>query len=457
MKYVLIGAGPAGVQAAEVIRQEDRAGEITLVSGEPGEPYSRMAIPYILTGRIDEQGARPRKTAGHFASLGIRYRNNKAVMVHAGASGGTVDLDDGTTLAYDRLLVATGSSPTLPPVPGTDLPAVVTCWTLEDARLIAAKLHPGARVVMVGAGFVAGVCMKSLVESGAQLTVIAGRVGQILRSMMTPNGSALLQRWLEGQGVNVVTKGRIERIEPGPRVVMDTRSFDADLVILATGVRPNVAFLEGTGAEIDQGIVINDRMETTVPCIYAAGDVAQGRDFSTGEWIVHALQPTATEHGRAAALNMTGKNVPYRGSLSMNVLDTVGLLSYTFGLWQGREGGDTAGECRRRTLPVQATLLRRRRAYRRHQHRPTRPRRRHSRPDSDPVPPRPMEGKADEGPEPADGGICRADPQAELRREQEGLRQPPVVSSLCPTTLRIVKPICAISPARSIDGSCSRG
>jgi NAD(P)H-nitrite reductase large subunit len=81
-------------------------------------------------------------------------------------------------------------------------------------------------------------------------------------------------------------------------------------------------------------------MQTTVPCIYAAGDVAQGRDFSTGEWVVHALQPTATEHGRAAAVNMAGKDVPYRGSLSMNVLDTVGLLSYTFGMWQGREGGD---------------------------------------------------------------------------------------------------------------------
>jgi NAD(P)H-nitrite reductase large subunit len=195
---------------------------------------------------------------------------------------------------------------------------------------------------MVGAGFVAGVCMKSLVESGAQLTVIAGRVGQILRSMMTPAGSAILQRWLEGKGVNVVTKGRIERIEPGPRLVMDNQSFDADLIILATGVRPNIAFLDGTGTEIDQGIVINDRMESTVPGIYAAGDVAQGRDFSTGEWVVHALQPTATEHGRVAALNMAGKDAPYRGSLSMNVLDTVGLLSYTFGLWQGRAGGDNA-------------------------------------------------------------------------------------------------------------------
>jgi NAD(P)H-nitrite reductase large subunit len=341
MKYVIIGAGPAGVRAAETLRREDATGEITLVSGEPGEPYARMAIPYILSGRIDEDGAHQRRSPGHFDSLRIRYLNGKAVRTHAGPNGGKVDLDDGSTLEYDRLLVATGSSPTLPPIPGTDLEGCVPCWTLEDARVIAAKLKPGTRVVMMGAGFVAGVIMKSLVESGVHLSVLAGRQGQILRSMMTPVGSSMIQRWLESRGVNVITKGRSERIEPGPRLVMDNQTLDADLIILATGVPPNVSFLEGTGAEIDEGIVVNDRMETTVPCIYAAGDVAQGRDFSTGEWVVHALQPTATEHGRVAAMNMAGKNVPYQGSLGMNVLDTVGLISYTFGLWKGKEGGDT--------------------------------------------------------------------------------------------------------------------
>lgn len=340
MKYVIIGAGPAGVRAAETLRQQDPAGEITLLSGEAGEPYARMAIPYILTGRITEAGAHQRKSADHFANLKIRLLNRKATKVHPGPDGGSVDLEDGSRLAYDRLLVATGSSPAQPPIPGTDVDGVVTCWTLEDARAIAAKLRPGARVVMVGAGFVAGVCMKSLVQSGVQLSVIAGRAGQILRSMMTPAGSSMLQRWLENKGVNVITQGRTERIEPGPRLVMDNQVIDADLIILATGVRPNLSFLAGTGAEIDQGIIIDDHMRTTVPCIYAAGDVAQGRDFSTGEWVVHALQPTATEHGRVAALNMAGKNAPYRGSLSMNVLDTVGLISHTFGQWQGREGGE---------------------------------------------------------------------------------------------------------------------
>ena len=341
MKYVIIGAGPAGVRAAEVLRQEDPTGEITLVSGEPGEPYARMAIPYILTGLIDEDGTQQRKTVGHFDGLGIRYLNNKAKEVRANGNGGAVELDDGSTLDYDRLLVATGSSPTHPPIPGTEIEGCVACWTLEDARVIAEHLKPGAKVVMMGAGFVAGVIMKSLVESGVKLSVIAGRSGQILRSMMTPVGSKMLQRWLEIKGVNVITEGRCERIEPGPRLIMDNQVLDADLIILATGVRPNVSFLDGTGAEIDEGIVIDDHMQTTVPFIYAAGDVAQGRDFSTGEWVVHALQPTATEHGRVAALNMSGKDVPYRGSLGMNVLDTVGLLSYTFGLWKGREGEDT--------------------------------------------------------------------------------------------------------------------
>lgn len=342
MKHLILGAGPAGVRAAETLRQADPQGEITLVGDELGAPYARMAIPYVLAGHIDDAGALQRKDGGHFERLRVRYLHARAIRVQPGSDGGRVDFADGSSLPYDRLLVATGSSPTMPPFPGTGLPGVVTCWTLDDAHAIASRLGPGRRVVMVGAGFVAGVCMKPLVLSGASLSVVAGRSGQILRSMMTPVGSRILQRWLERQGVTVLSEGRIERIEAGPRLVMDQRALGADLIILATGVHPNVDFLEGTGVQIDQGIVIDEHMRTSVPGIYAAGDVAQGRDFSTGEWVVHALQPTATEHGRVAAMNMAGKDLPYRGSLSMNVLDTVGLVSHTFGLWRERPGVDVA-------------------------------------------------------------------------------------------------------------------
>ena len=126
MKYVLIGAGPAGVRAAETLRKEDPTGEITLVGGEPGAPYARMAIPYVLNKSITESGALQRKADLRYDLQGIRYLNRKALKVHARADGGTVDLDDGSTLDYDRLLVATGSSPSLPPIPGTDLPGVLT-------------------------------------------------------------------------------------------------------------------------------------------------------------------------------------------------------------------------------------------------------------------------------------------------------------------------------------------
>ena len=342
MNFVIIGAGPAGVRAAEALRENAPSAQITLLSGEAGEPYARMAIPYVLSGAIGEEGARQRRELHHLQALSVRYLNHRALKVHARADGGEVALDDGTHLPYDRLLVATGSSPVPPPLPGIDLPGVLSCWTLDDARQIAAKLVPGARVVMLGAGFVAGVCMKSLVGSGARLSVVAGRSGQILRSMMTPLGSGILQRWLESRGVDVITQGKSLRIEPGPRLVMDTRTIDADLIILATGVQPNVAFLEGTGVEIRSGVVVDEHMRTSVPGIYAAGDVAQGRDFSTGQWVVHALQPTATEHGRIAGINMAGKEVAYRGSLSMNVLDTLGLISHTFGLWEGVAGGEVA-------------------------------------------------------------------------------------------------------------------
>jgi NAD(P)H-nitrite reductase large subunit len=143
----------------------------------------------------------------------------------------------------------------------------------------------------------------------------------------------------------VLTSTQVVKVGPGKarrfQVALDKgQPLDADLIIVATGVRPRAGFLKGSGVEMGQGIRVNEHLQTNLPDIYAAGDVAEGRDFSTGDWAVHPIQPTASEHGRVAALNMAGQPATYQGSLIMNVLETVGLVSYSFGQWLGVAGGE---------------------------------------------------------------------------------------------------------------------
>ncbi|MDH3920576.1 MAG: NAD(P)/FAD-dependent oxidoreductase, partial [Rhodospirillales bacterium] len=159
-RYVIVGAGPAGVIAAETLRQQDADGEIVLLGGEPEPPYSRMAIPYYLTGGIEESGTHLRKAQDHYAKLGIEVRQAAVSKVDTGAN--SLVLADGSALPYDQLLLATGASPVRPPVPGLDLPGVHHCWTLEDARQIADLADPGASVVLMGAGFIGCIILESL-------------------------------------------------------------------------------------------------------------------------------------------------------------------------------------------------------------------------------------------------------------------------------------------------------
>ena len=342
MGHIIIGAGPAGVTAAETLSKIVPEKGVTLISGESGPPYARMAIPYLLSGSIDEPGTYIRKDAHHFENLGVRLTEDRVLSVDADKQ--TVNVASGHTLPYDTLLVATGSSPSAPPINGLDTPGVHACWTLADAREIMQIAQPGSKIVLMGVGFVACIILQGLIElvaKGSNITVIAGPSGRMVRSMMDETAGGMIRRWCEDKGLRVVSGSRVAKIEDGPKVHMgDGEVLDADLVIVATGVKPNTDFLDGTGVEIDEGILIDDYMRTTVPTIFAAGDCAQGYDFTTRERTVHAIQPAAVEHGKAAALNMAGRNVAYKGALPMNVLNTLDLLATSIGRWQGIEGGD---------------------------------------------------------------------------------------------------------------------
>ena len=155
--------------------------------------------------------------------------------------------------------------------------------------------------------------------------------------------------WRNGvlKGLDVHTSCSVESVTVADKnqvevSLSDGSKLPAALVITATGVTPNTEMLEGTGIKLDIGVLVNNSMQTSNADIYAAGDVAQGIDFSTGNFEVQAIQPTATDHGRIAALNMSGNTTEHHGTVNMNVLDTMGLISCSFGLWMGVDGGDMA-------------------------------------------------------------------------------------------------------------------
>ena len=344
--HVIIGAGPAGVIAAETIRKQAPADTITLIGDEPETPYSRMAIPYLLMGNIGEPGTYLRKSMTHFADLRIERVTARVQRIDTASR--SLALDNGSTLGYDTLLIATGSKPAQPPVPGIQSPNVHTCWTLDDARAIMAKAGPGTRVLQMGAGFIGCIIMEALASRGVHLSVVEMGDRMVPR-MMGPVAGGMIRRWVEGKGVQVHTGARVERIEvPEPaaqpaamRVHLSTGVvLEADLVISATGVKPAMGFLEGSGVMCLQGVLTDEHMQTSVPGVYAAGDCAEAFDKVSGKTIVSAIQPNAAEQARVAALNMVGQTAELMGVTQINVLDTLGLISSSFGNWEGLPGGE---------------------------------------------------------------------------------------------------------------------
>ncbi|MCP4876541.1 MAG: NAD(P)/FAD-dependent oxidoreductase [Gammaproteobacteria bacterium] len=344
MQHIIIGAGPAGVIAAETLRKADPAAQIAIIGDEPEPPYSRMAIPYYLSDNIEESGSYLRDPDRHFEAQNIELVQQRVDEVDTAAK--QLSLADGSNRVYDKLLIATGSRPVSPPIPGLELPQVHSCWTLEDARNIIKLAQPGSSVVLIGAGFIGCIILEALVKRGVKLAVIETGNRMVPR-MLDEKAGGLLDTWCRKEGIDVHTSCSVDGItaQADNQVevsLSDGGKLGAALVITATGVKANIDLLEGTGINTDRGILVNRRMQTSSPDVYAAGDVAQGVDFSTGNFEVQAIQPTATDHGRIAALNMAGQGGEHHGTLNMNVLDTVGLVSCSFGLWMGVDDGDSA-------------------------------------------------------------------------------------------------------------------
>jgi len=344
--HVILGAGPAGVIAAETIRKNAPLDSITIIGDESEPPYSRMAIPYLLMGNIDEAGTYLRQSPNHFTDLKIKVLPGRVKTVQAATK--KVVLESGETIAFDTLLIATGSHPVHPPIPGIESAGVHPCWTLADARAIANLAKPGARVLQLGAGFIGCINMQALSARGVKLCVVEMGDRMVPR-MMGPTAGGMIRDWCETKGVEVFTGTKVESIEPGKPLnvrLSNGKTVQADLVISAAGVRPAIGFLEKSGITCLAGVLTDEHLQTNVAGIYAAGDCAEAFDKVSGKTVVSAIQPNAAEQARVAALNMVafarGKalNAELKGVTQINVLDTLGMISSSFGDWQGVPGGE---------------------------------------------------------------------------------------------------------------------
>jgi len=333
-RHVIVGGGTAGWNAVTTIREID-GGESSIVLVSDENPYSRMVLPYYLAQEIGESHI---FTAGEsrLEELGVETRFGRRA-VGLNPNDNKLILDDNEEIAYDDLLIATGSSALRPPIPGAEGPGVHSFWTLNQAREVADGLKLGTRVAMIGAGFISFTILNALVKRGAELTIVE-IAPRILPRMVDDMGARIIQAWLEERGVTIMAGVEVTAIEGclgGEKVVKlkEGEDIEADLVIMATGIKTNLDWLEGSGIEVNQGIVVNDHLRSSESNVYAAGDVAEGPNCVTEAKAVHAIEPTAMEHGRVVGANMAGVNTVYSGSLLMNIVDVLDLEIASFGSW----------------------------------------------------------------------------------------------------------------------------
>ena len=341
MKYVIIGNSTAATAAVEGIRKIDKQGEITVISGEAHHTYSRPLISYLLAGKVTQEGMKYRDN-DFYVKNGVRllYATAKSI----DAKGKQVILTDGNSVPYTKLLAATGSAPFVPPFEGLDtVNNKVTFMSLDDARKLEEMLDENKRVLIVGGGLIGLKCAEGILERAARAKAASGKAARvtvvdmaprILSSILDEGGAAMVQKHLESRGVEFRLSTQIKKFNSGTAVLENGETLSFDILVLAVGVRPNTALLNGV-ADIDRGVNVNEKSQTSAPDIYAAGDCTQTLDVSSGQRKIMALLPNAYIQGECAGINMAGGEKIFDRAIPMNAIRFFGLNIITAGNYSG--------------------------------------------------------------------------------------------------------------------------
>ena len=331
--YVIIGNGVASAGCIEGIRSVDPDGPITVVSEENHDVYCRPLISYFLEGKTDLQRMR-------YRAPGFYEKNGATVLYgqraeHIARVAKTVELGDGTRLPYDALCVAAGSCPFVPPFEGLDtVPEAYSFMTLDDAVALDKAVKPDSKVMIVGAGLIGMKCAEGLCGRVASLTV-CDLADRVLSSILDTECAAIMQRHLESHGMKFLLSDSVVRFDGSCAVMKSGEVVHFDILVLAVGVRANVSLIKEIGGEVNRGIIVGGRMDTSVPDIYAAGDCTEGDDISLGQKRVLAILPNAYMQGRTAGINMAGGDEVYDKGMPMNSIGFFGLHAMTAGTYEG--------------------------------------------------------------------------------------------------------------------------
>lgn len=332
MKFVIIGNGIAGVCAAEAIRSEDAKGDITIIGDETFPPYSRPMISHVLDGS-QPHGKLPVRSERFYEDLEI------TPLLGQRATGIDVDnrqvfFADGRRVDFDRLLIAAGADPRPVAAEGLDLKHIFYMRTQDHVKQQVAALDGARRAVVLGGGLVGFKAAYGLLKRGLSVTMLITS-GYPLSMQVDPTAGKMILDELVRHGLTVEVGASVSAFEGNGRVqaaVTDTGNrIPCDLVIIGKGVLPVRDFIPRDRIEVDLGIVVDERLQTSAPGIYAAGDVAESVDIARGCRWVNALWPEAANQGRVAGLNMAGRSVAFPGSLSRNVMRVFGLDVLTVG------------------------------------------------------------------------------------------------------------------------------
>lgn len=332
MQYVIIGNSTAATFAIEGIRAVDKAGSITVISDETRPAYGRPLISYYLYGRIKLENTAYR-SASFYTDNGVTLKYGvRAEKIDPKKK--TVALSDGSTIGYDKLLVATGSSPLVPPADGLDTVKYHTFMTMDAALALEKELSPEKRVLVVGAGLIGLKCVEGILDRVGSVTVV-DLAARILPSILDEEGSAIVQERLEARGVNFVLGDCAVRYAPGLATLRSGKEVPFDILVIAAGVRPNVSLVREAGGEVNRGIVVNDRQETTIPDVYAAGDNCESYDICSGTRRILALLPNAAFQGETAGRNMAGGDAAFDKAAPFNALGLFDTHIATAGVYEG--------------------------------------------------------------------------------------------------------------------------